>query len=81
LRQRPDNNIQTSSTTIAASGAKCTSWGGKWAGIKDGFANIRVKDLRSGVSKRISEYCRGKVCVIDFWMTKHGGSPFVSMDA
>ena len=58
-------------------------WGGRHAGsgIKDGFVNIRVKNLRTGVSSKISEYCRGKVCVLDFWMTKTGQSSLVSMDA
>ena len=58
-------------------------WGGRYAGsgIKDGFVNIRVKNLRTGVSSKISEYCRGKVCVLDFWMTKTGQSSLVSMDA
>ena len=57
-------------------------WGGRGAGgIKDGFVNIKVKDLRTGRSCRIAEYCRDKVCVIDFWMSRSGGSRYVSMDA
>ena len=58
---------------------------GGWGGLRgspNSFPNIRVRCLRSGrQERRISDYCRGKVCVIDFWMTKHGRSPIVSMDA
>ena len=46
-----------------------------------GFPNIKVRCLRTGARKRLADYCRGKVCVVDFWMTQHGRSPLVSMDA
>ena len=46
-----------------------------------GFPNIKVRCLRTGARRRLADVCRGKVCVVDFWMTKHGRSPIVSMDA
>ena len=56
---------------------------GGWGGLRggSGFPNCRVTDLRTGRRSRMADVCRGKVCVIDFWLTKHGSSPVVSMDA
>jgi hypothetical protein len=73
LKTKPVNRIHQ----LHASG-----WGGKRAaGAKDWFVNIKVKNLRTNKLGRIAEYCISKICVIDFWMTKHGSSSIVSMDA
>lgn len=88
----PASSAKTTSTSLSCARSSrpasrirelhAGGWGGRGAGgIKDGFVNIKVKDLRTGRSSRIAEYCRGKVCVVDFWMSRSGGSSYVSMDA
>ena len=90
LGQKSINNTPSSTTTTTTRTKPINrirqlhacDWGGKHAGdINDGFVNIKVKNLRTNKLSRIAEYCKNKICVIDFWMTKHGGSPLVSMDA